>query len=195
SQIPPSSRRQSLALLRKEPCGSFCHSIFNLDSPDSIGRPLSPRLLKGWLYRATRLSTTRPSDRPHPPPRFASRRKLPVDYLRPRDSASPPTRFKDQKRKPGGACQKYGCQSHYLSSANCSGSGRNLAVTERSYQQRKREEFFAASFSFSYHLRLISSRQETKTLRGTELYSTFLQFDIYAPYTFSFVVCPYDPAF
>ena len=36
---------------------------------------------------------------------------------------------------------------------------------------------------------------ETKTLRGAELYSTSLQFDIYAPYSFSFVARPYDPAF
>lgn len=60
---------------------------------------------------------------PTPPPRFASRRKLPVDYLRPRDPAFHQPN-PGPKRKPEESVQSTIVNPSYLSLVNCSGSGR-----------------------------------------------------------------------
>ncbi|CAK40326.1 hypothetical protein An09g04720 [Aspergillus niger] len=136
SQIPPSSRRQSLALLRKEPCGNFCHHIVNLNPPVYRSPAVAASSERVVVPRNPAIDNTSLGP-PTPPPRFASRRKLPVDYLRPRDSASPPNQIQKSENTTGGVCQKPDCQSQLLVVCELFRKWRDLAVTERSYQQQK----------------------------------------------------------
>lgn len=134
---------------------------------------------------------------PTPPPPFCvpskATRRLPATAR----SRIPPT-YPRSKKKTGGVCPKHDCQSQLvLVACELFREWKDLAVTERFLSTTEAGGILRGQLQLQlpFALDFFPAGKRTETLRGAELYSTSLQFNIYAPYSFSFVARPYDPAF